>query len=93
MTIAVRRNFIGFGCVGNIADNAELMALHCPTRDVLTNPLIRAVDRHTASIMLTEIRTRRLFNVPECFFHEGNFKKFLPVFTMIADKLQAYYRI
>lgn len=53
---------------------------------ILTNPLIRAVDRHTASIMLNEIRTRRLFNVPECFFHEDNFKKFLPVFTMIADK-------
>ena len=33
ITIAVRRNFIGSGCDGNMADNAELTALHCPMRE------------------------------------------------------------
>lgn len=53
---------------------------------ILTHPLIRAVDRRIASIMLTEIRTRRLFNVPEAFFQDKSFAKFSPLFTMVADK-------
>lgn len=53
---------------------------------ILTHPLVRAVDRTAVSLMLTEIRQQRLFNVPEQFFRKKEYSQFVPIFTMVADK-------
>lgn len=53
---------------------------------VLTHPLVRAVDRTAVDRMLTEIRSGRLFNIPEEFFRQEQFATFVPIFTMVADK-------
>ncbi|MBD5226220.1 MAG: hypothetical protein HDS68_09735 [Bacteroidales bacterium] len=53
---------------------------------VLTNPLVRAVNRNVVDRMLTEIKSRRLFNISEEFFRTEEFAVFTPVFTMVADK-------
>ncbi len=53
---------------------------------VLTNPLVRAINRNIVDRMLTEIRSRRLFNIPENFFRREEFSLFAPIFTMVADK-------
>ncbi len=79
------RNIVSLQMRAYQSKNAKTFFIDDVTK-ILTHPLIRAVDRQTASTMLTEIRTRRLFNVPEQFFHEKDFNKFLPVFTMVADK-------